>query len=64
MVNSLLTNAGLYHDQGERMLGLAMQEENKRRQRVMLAIAEQYFLLHDHFVELGQLLGAPALRLV
>jgi hypothetical protein len=63
-MNNLLTNAGLYHDQAERMLALAMQEESRNRQRVMLAIAEQYFLLHDHFVELGQLHGAPALRLV
>ncbi len=58
-----LINAGLYHDQAERMHALAVKEGNKKRQQVMFAIAEHYYLLHDQFVELGRLRPPPALRL-
>jgi hypothetical protein len=32
-----------------------MKEEDRKRRQVMLAIAEHYYLLHDHFKELGLL---------
>ena len=57
------SNADFYHDQAERMHALAMKEENRKRQQVMFAIAEHYYLLHDQFVELGRLRPKPALRL-
>ncbi|HZQ41343.1 MAG TPA: hypothetical protein VFA87_11130 [Rhizomicrobium sp.] len=62
-MDELLINAGLYHDQAERMYALAMKEKNRKRQQVMFAIAEHYYLLHDEFMELGRLPPPPALRL-
>ena len=61
-MDEIFDNAGLYHDQAERMHALAVKEENRKRQRVMFAIAEHYYLLHDGIVELGRL--PPPLRLV
>lgn len=62
-MDELLNDAVLCHDQAERMHALAVKEENRKRQQVMFAIAEHYYLLHDRFVELGSLRPPPALRL-
>ena len=62
-MDELSSNAALYHDQAERMHALAVKEENRKRQRVMFAIAEHYYLLHDQFTELDRLRPPPALRL-
>ena len=51
-----------YHDQAERMRALAVKEEDRKRQQVMFAIAEHYYLLHDQFEELGRLQPRPAPR--
>lgn len=62
-MDKVFVDAELYHDQAECMYALAMKEENRKRQRVMFAIAEHYYLLHDRFTELGRLRPPPALRL-
>lgn len=62
-MDELLSHAELYHDQAERMRALAVKEEDLKRRQVMFAIAEHYYLLHDHFVELGALRPRPELRL-
>jgi hypothetical protein len=62
-MDEVFINARLYHDQAERMHALAVKEGNRKRQQVMFAIAEHYYLLHDQFVELGRLRPPPALRL-
>jgi|GraSoiStandDraft_51_1057287.scaffolds.fasta_scaffold4720136_1 hypothetical protein len=54
-MDELLVNARYYHDQAERMRALAVKEEDRKRRRVMFAIAEHYYLLHDQFEELDRL---------
>ena len=63
-MDELLSNAGLYHDQAERVRALAVKEEDSKRRQVLFAIAEHYYLLHDQFEELGRLKPTGALRLV
>ncbi|HZQ39906.1 MAG TPA: hypothetical protein VFA87_03905 [Rhizomicrobium sp.] len=53
-MDNLLTDAGLIHEQAERMHVLALRESDKRKQRVMFAVAEHYYLLHDRLQELEQ----------
>jgi hypothetical protein len=60
-MEKLLSNTALYHDQAEHVHALTLKEQNKERRRIMLDIAEHYYLLHDGLVELARL---PALRIV
>jgi len=54
-MDEVFINARLYHDQAERMHALAVKEGNRKRQQVMFAIAEHYYLLHDRLLELGRM---------
>ena len=51
MESSLLKAKG-YWDRAENMKVLAIGVENDERRRIMLDIAEHYYLLHDKFLEL------------
>jgi hypothetical protein len=63
-MDQLLRNTNLYHDQAERVHALALREHDKKRQLVLLAIAEHFYLLHDQLVELGHLQQRQAFRVV
>jgi hypothetical protein len=54
-MSDLLTDTRLILDQAERMHAMALGEADKKKQRVMFAIAEHYYLLHDGLLELGQM---------
>jgi hypothetical protein len=54
-MDNLLTNAALVLEQAERMHVLAVGESDKRKKRIIFAIAEHYYLLHDRLLELGQM---------
>jgi hypothetical protein len=54
-MDNLLTNAARVREQAERLHALAVKEGNRKRQQVMFAIAEHYYLLHDRLLELGQM---------
>jgi hypothetical protein len=57
-----LGRAKLYLAQAEQMQDLGLNEKDRRSRRMLLAIAEYYFLLHDKYVELGQLDGPGPLH--
>jgi hypothetical protein len=54
-MDNLLTNADLILEQAERMHALALGESDLKRKRLMYAVAEHYYLLHDRLQELGQM---------
>lgn len=59
-MDQLLTNATLCHQQADRMRALALAEADKTKRRLLLAVSEHYYLLHDQLVELYRhLLTAP-----
>ena len=54
-MDEMMSDAVLCHDQAEHIRALALKEKDKDRRRVMLAISECYYLLHDQLVELEQM---------
>jgi hypothetical protein len=59
-MNNLLNNTRLYQDQAERTEDLARKEGDSERRRVLTAIAEHLYMLHDDLVVLGTLDHLPA----
>jgi hypothetical protein len=53
-MKDLLTNATLCHEQADRMRGLALAEQHPTKRRLLFAVAEQYYLLHDELVALNR----------
>ena len=53
-MDKLLTNAALCHEQAERTRALAIMEMDQTKRRLLFALAEQYYLLHDQLVELNR----------
>ena len=60
-MNNLLNNTRLYQDQAERTEDLARKEGDSERRRVLTAIAEHLYMLHDDLVVLGNLDQLPAI---
>ena len=59
MMDDLLTVATESHKQAECWWALAAKEGDKTKQRIMFALAEQYYLPHDQLVELDQFALGP-----
>ena len=53
-----LIRAGLYLEQAERVRELGLNENRTNMRDNLLALAENYYLLHDQFAELGQSRGS------
>ena len=50
-----LSKARLFLEQAERVRDLGLNESHTNMRENLLALAENYYLLHDQFMELGQL---------
>jgi hypothetical protein len=57
-----LGKAKLYLDQAERVHDLGLKENRKKRRDNLLALAENYYLLHDRFGLLGRLRRSQPLQ--
>jgi len=57
-----LDRAELYLAQAELMQSLGLKEKDRKRRESLLWIADYYYLLHDKYVELGQLDGPDPLH--
>jgi len=53
-MDSILTNAELCQAQADLVQALALKERDPTKQRLMFAVAEQYYLLHDQLVALEE----------
>ena len=49
-----LSKAKLFLEQAERARDLGLNENHPNMRENLFALAENYYLLHDQFVELGQ----------
>ena len=52
-------SAALCHEQADRIRSLALTEGDQTKRRLLFAVAEQYYLLHDQLVELQRYAMRP-----
>ena len=54
-MENLQAAIGFYREQAQAVYVLALREKDTNRRRVLLAICEHYYLLHDQLLELARI---------